>query len=71
MMNMGLWTGIVLIVAIGAVSEMYRARVKSGSKETEKLYKEIIEKMAGIEERMANVETILFEKEKADKFDQL
>lgn len=71
MMNIGLWTGIVLIVAIGAVSEMYRARVKSGSKETEKLYEEIIERLARLEERMANVETILFEREKADKFNKL
>ncbi len=71
MMNMGLWTGIVLIVAIGAVSEMYRARVKSGSKETEKLYAEIIERMTKVEERMANVETILFEREKSEKYKNL
>ena len=71
MMNIGLWTGIVLIVAIGAVSEMYRARVKSGSKETAKLYEEIVNRMGRTEERMANVETILFEKEKADKYDKL
>ena len=70
-MNIGLWTGIVLIVAIGAVSEMYRARVKSGAKETVKLYEEIIARMAKIEERMANVETILFDREKADKFDKI
>lgn len=70
-MNIGLWTGIVLIVAIGAVSEMYRARVKSGAKETVKLYEEIVARMAKIEERMANVETILFDREKADKFDKI
>lgn len=71
MMNIGLWTGIVLIVAIGAVSEMYRARVKSSSKVTDKLYEEIIERLARVEERMANVETILFEKEKAGQYDKL
>ena len=70
-MNIGLWTGIVLIVAIGAVSEMYRARVKSGAKETVKLYEEIVARMAKIEERMANVETILFDREKAEKFDKI
>lgn len=70
-MNIGLWTGIVLIVAIGAVSEMYRARVKSSSKEAEKLFDEITERMTKIEERMANVETILFEKEKADRYKNL
>ena len=71
MMNIGLWTGIVLIVLIGAISEMYRARLKNSSKETEKLYEEIVNRMARLEERMANVETILFEKEKADRYNNL
>ena len=70
-MNIGLWTGIVLIVAIGAISEMYRAKVKNSTEKTAKLYEEIAQRMGRIEERMANVETILFEKEKADKFDKL
>ncbi|MDA3811242.1 MAG: hypothetical protein PF518_13045 [Spirochaetaceae bacterium] len=70
-MNIGLWTGIVLIVAIGAISEMYRARVKNGADKTAKLYDEISERMGRIEERMANVETILFEREKSDKYDKL
>jgi len=71
MMNIGLWTGIVLIVLIGAVSEMYRARLKNSAKATEKLYGEIVNRMSRLEERMANVETILFEKEKADRYDTL
>ncbi len=70
-MNIGIWTGIVLIVAIGAISEMYRARVKSGTKIIEKQYEDILERMVRIEERMANVETILFDKEKTDKFDKI
>ncbi|MBB6481614.1 hypothetical protein [Spirochaeta isovalerica] len=71
MWNMSLWAMIVLVVLIGAISEMYRARLKNNNKEADKLRDEMAERMSRLEERMANVETILFEKEKADRYNNL
>ncbi|MBN2659081.1 MAG: hypothetical protein JXR86_18645 [Spirochaetales bacterium] len=71
MWNMSLWAMIVLVVLIGAVSEMYRAKLKNNNKEADKLRDEMAERMSRLEERMANVETILFEKEKADRYNNL
>ena len=70
-MDFGFWTAVVIIVAIGAVSEMYRARVKSSTKASEEAYKEVIERLTKVEERMANLETILFEKDKARRYEDL
>lgn len=71
MWNMSLWAMIVLVVLIGAISEMYRAKLKNNNKEADKLRDEMAERMSRLEERMANVETILFEKEKADRYNNL
>ncbi len=68
---MGFWTAIVIIVAIGTFSEVYRVRLKAGSKEIEKLLEQLTQRMTRIEERMANLETIVLEKEKERKFDGL
>jgi len=68
---MGFWTAIVAIVAIGTVSEMYRSRLKTGSKAIEEYLKQLTERMARIEERMANLETIVLEREKEREFDGL
>ncbi len=68
---MGFWTAVVIIVAIGTFAEVYRARLKAGSKEVEKLLENQVERMARIEERMANLETIVLEKEKERKFEDL
>ena len=68
---MNMWTGIVLIVAIGVASEMYRNWLKSQTKVADKIKKEIEDRMTKIEARMANLETIVLEKEKASKFDSL
>lgn len=71
MWNMSLWAMIVLVVLIGAISEMYRAKLKNNNKEAEKLREEMAERMSRLEERMANVETILFEKEKTERYNNL
>ena len=68
---MGLWTAIVIIVAIGTFSEAYRARLKAGSKEFETYLEQLTQRMARIEERMANLETIVLEKEKERGFEGL
>ncbi len=68
---MSFWTAIVIIVAIGSFAEVYRARLKTGAREVEKLLESLTERMARIEERMANLETIVLEKEKERKFEGL
>ena len=68
---MSFWTAVVLIVAIGAVSAVYRARIKAGSDKFEELIDSLSERVDRMEERMANLETIILEKEKAGKFENL
>ena len=68
---MNFWTAIVLIVAIGAGSAVYRARIKASSAKFEELFDSLSERVDRMEERMANLETILLDKEKAGKFENL
>ena len=68
---MNLWTMIVLIVAIGTFSEIYRHRISVNAKEAKKLYDEITKRVARLEERMANIETIVLEKVRDKRFSDL
>ena len=68
---MSFWTAIVIIVAIGTVSEIYRSRLKANAGKAEESYKKLTQRMVSLEERMANLETIVLEKEKSRKFSEL
>ena len=68
---MSFWTAIVIIVAIGTISEIYRSRLKATSVKTEESYKKLTQRIVSLEERMANLETIVIEKEKSRKFSDL
>ena len=68
---MSFWTAVVIIVAIGTLSEIYRSRLKANAAKTEESYQKLIQRMVGLEERMANLETIVLEKEKISKFSDL
>ncbi|CAB1060672.1 hypothetical protein D1BOALGB6SA_5439 [Olavius sp. associated proteobacterium Delta 1] len=68
---MSFWTAIVIIVAIGTLSEIYRSRLKANSVKTEASYQKLIQRMVSLEERMANLETIVLETEKRRKFSEL
>ena len=68
---MSFWTAIVIIVAIGTISEIYRARLKANAEKTEASFQKFTERMAKLEERMANLETIVLEQEKSRKFSDL
>ena len=70
-MYMSFWTAVVIIVALGVASEMYRARLKASSQESEKHTKALEERMAQIEKRMANLETIVLKRENEEKWDAL
>ena len=65
---MTLWTAVVCMVAIGTISEIYRAKLKASASESEKIFEKMAQRVGRLEERMANVETIVLEKEKAKKF---
>ena len=65
---MNLWTAIVIIVAIGAVSEIYRSRLKASADKAEATFNKLAQRMARLEERMGNLETIVLEKEKERRF---
>jgi hypothetical protein len=64
-------TAVVAIVLIGAVSEMYRARLKSGAELAGKKVEGLDERMARLENRMANIETLLLEKDRMRPFKEL
>jgi len=68
---MSFWSAVVLIVAIGTVGEIYRSRFKTGSKAFERPIGELSKRIDLLEERMANLETIVLEREKEDRFNDL
>ena len=70
---MDFWAAVVLIIAVGVISEMYQARLKASSlsRKQSELAEGLAERMRRIEERMANLETLVLEHEKGRKFDAL
>ena len=68
---MSFWTAAVIIVAMGILSEMYRARLKANTRKTEEFFERLTQRMARLEDRMANLETIVIEKEKRKAFSDL
>ena len=68
---MNLWTAAVVIVAIVAASRVIRSRNLYGSNRSEKAFGEISERITGLEKRMANIETIVLDREKEKKFSDL
>lgn len=68
---MSFWTAIVAIVAIVTLSEMYRARLKTGLRKSEERFEDLSQRMGRLEERMSNIETIVVDREKQDHFRDL
>ena len=68
---MNFWTAAVIIVAIGTFSEVYRTRLKAISKKSEKLLADFSQRITRLESRMANLETIVLEKERTKQFSDL
>jgi DUF4097 and DUF4098 domain-containing protein YvlB len=62
------WIAMVCMVAIGTISEIYRAKIKASASESEKILEKMAQRVGRLEERMANLETIVLEKEKAKRF---
>ena len=70
---MNLWTMIVMIVLLGIASEMYKyhVRFKAKSPKNERLFELQSRRIARLEERVSNLETLVLEKEKLRRFDTL
>ncbi len=70
---MSFWTAIVIIVAIGVGSEMYKARVKHAARSpiNNRLFELQSQRVERIEKRINNLETLILEQEKLRKFDNL
>ena len=68
---MTIWTAIVVIVAIGTLSEIYRARLKANATKADEAMNDLERRMARLEDRMANLETIVLEKERAKQYENL
>lgn len=69
---MNLFTMIVLIVAIGALSKAYRHRMTISAGDESKATIDYLKKQVHrLENRMANVETIIIDEEKEKRFSRL
>lgn len=70
-MIMSFWTAAVIIVAIVTFGGVFRSRMKAGTHKTDADFKELQRRVDRLEDRMANLETLVLEKEKAKQFSDL
>ncbi len=68
---MSFWTAVVIIVALGTFSGVYTARLKAHSKRSNEDYDDFANRLARLEDRMANLETIVLEKERSREYNKL
>ena len=68
---MSFWTAIVIIVAISALSQIFRARLKATEEKSEASTNNLVQRLTRLEDRIANLETIVVDKERAEKFSAL
>ncbi|MFC1495267.1 hypothetical protein ACFL6W_08305 [Thermodesulfobacteriota bacterium] len=68
---MDLFTMIVIIVAIGAFNKTYRYRMTTGAYKSKKTIDYLRKHIERLEDRVANVETIVIDKEKEKQFEEL
>ena len=68
---MSFWTAAVIIVAIGAMSQIFKARLKATADKSEASLKNLAQRVARLEDRIGNLETIVVDKERIQKFSEL
>jgi hypothetical protein len=68
---MNTMTAVVLIVAIGTFGGLYRARLKANAKIADEEFVDLSQRVSRLEDRIANLETIVLEKEKSKQFSDL
>ena len=68
---MSFWTAAVIIVAIGALSKIFTARLKATADKSKASAEDLAQRVSRMEDRIANLETIVVDKERAEKFSAL
>ena len=68
---MSFWTAAVIIVAIGAMSQIFKARLKATVDKSEASLNNLEQRVARLEDRIENLETIVVEKERDQRFAEL
>ena len=77
---MNIWTALVAIVAIGSTVgaiailgdiKTRTANTRASSKESDTFLRTLSERVGLLEERMTNIETILVDREKAGRYENL
>ena len=68
---MDIWTMIVLIVAISVISDLIKSRNNNNVDESIEPDEDLSQHIGPLKERVANLETIILEKERIDRFAEL
>ena len=68
---MNLWTAIIIILLILIGAAVYGGRLSASAEKSQVFMKRFDQRIARLEERIANLETIVLEKEKAKKYENL
>ena len=68
---MSFWTAAVIIAAIVTLGGIYRSRMKVSTNKTVADFEALQRRVDRLEKRMANLETLVLEKEKAKQFSEL
>jgi hypothetical protein len=68
---MDIWTMIVILVLIGVISDHCKSRYKKDENEAENSHENDSELLTGLKDRVANLETIILEKEREERFADL
>ena len=68
---MSFWTAVVIIVAIGALSQIFQTKLKAAAKESKVSVDKLSQRVDYLENRIGNLETIIVDKERIQKFSEL
>ena len=68
---MSFWTAAVIIVAIGALSKIFTARLKATADKSEASTEGLAQRVTRLENRIGNLETIVVDEERTRKFSAL
>ncbi len=68
---MDFWTMIVLIAAIGAISDIIKTKRNNDIKKGKRNDNEVSQIVTGLNKRIENLETIILEKERIRRFEVL
>jgi len=68
---MDLWTMIILLALIGVISDHCKSKYKKEVDETKNSQEKDSVLLSGLKDRVANLETIILEKERIKRFENL